>query len=96
MSVAPVQYQRGQVLVRIERVALRVAGHLRPVDAAHVLAPAEDLADEAFDAGQRRAPARYAASAAATTSRGFSSFRFSAADRCAWYSQGSPGHIASW
>ena len=41
-----------QVLVGTERVALQVAGHLRPVDAAHVLAPAEDLAHEALDAGQ--------------------------------------------
>jgi hypothetical protein len=46
-------------------------------------------------AGQRRAAARQAASAAATTSRGCSSFRLSAAEICAWYSQGSPGHIAS-
>jgi len=39
--------------VGTQRVALQVAGHLRPVDAAHVLAPAEDLADETLDTGQR-------------------------------------------
>ena len=46
-------------------------------------------------AGSGARPARYAASAAAITSRGCSSFRFSAAAMCAWYSQGSPPHIAS-
>jgi hypothetical protein len=38
----------------VQRVALQVAGHLRPVDAAHVFAPAQDLADEAFHRRQRR------------------------------------------
>ena len=37
-----------------EVVALVVAGHVRPVDPAHVLAPAQDLADEALRGGQGR------------------------------------------
>ena len=42
-----------QVLVRVQRIEFGIGGHARPVDAAHVLAPAEDLAHEAFHAGQR-------------------------------------------
>ena len=47
----------GQWLVCVERVEFDVGWHLRPVDAAHVLTPTEDLADEALHALQRR-PAR--------------------------------------
>ncbi len=42
-------------LVGTESVEFEVAGHLMPVDAADVFAPTEDLADEAFDAGERSA-----------------------------------------
>ena len=45
---APVE--RRQRLVRVERVEVEEAGHARPVDPAHVFAPAEDLAHEALGA----------------------------------------------
>ena len=54
MSVAPVQYHGGSIGVGGECVAFEIAGHLRPVDAAHVFAPAEDLAHKALDTGERR------------------------------------------
>ena len=38
----------------LEDVALGIAGHTRPVNTAHVFAPAENLADEAFNRRQRR------------------------------------------
>lgn len=47
----PVEVWKG--LVGTQGVQLNVAGHLMPVDAADVFSPAEDLTDEAFDAGQR-------------------------------------------
>ena len=45
-----------QILVRIERIALGVVWHLRPVNAAHILAPAEDLTNETLGAWQRHLP----------------------------------------
>ena len=45
--------EAGQRLVRLQRVEAQVAGHAQPVDAAHVFAPAQDLADVAFGRGQR-------------------------------------------
>src|SRR6185312_5628327 len=53
-----------QIAPVAEEVGLGVCGHARPVHAAHVLAPAEDLADETLDRRQRRAtlaPARFGA-----------------------------------
>ena len=41
----------GQGLLRFQRVLVPVVRHARPVEAAHILAPAEDLANEAFDGG---------------------------------------------
>ncbi len=38
----------------VKVILLRVAGHAGPVDAAHVLAPAQNLADKALDRRQRR------------------------------------------
>jgi len=42
--------------MRTERVALEIPRHVQPVDAAHIFAPAEDLADEALGCRERRAP----------------------------------------
>jgi len=42
-----------QRLVRAERVAVPVAGHVQPINAAHVFAPTENLTDEALHARQR-------------------------------------------
>ena len=37
-----------------KEILFRIAGHLRPVHAAHIFAPAQYLADEAFHRRQRR------------------------------------------
>ncbi len=42
--------------MRVQGVAITVARHVQPVHAAHELAPAEHLADEAFHRVQRRQP----------------------------------------
>ena len=46
--------KRRQWLLRIERIAFGVVGHLRPVNATHVFTPPQHLADEAFDRFQWR------------------------------------------
>mmetsp|Transcript_50960 Transcript_50960/g.119506 ORF Transcript_50960/g.119506 Transcript_50960/m.119506 type:complete len:550 (-) Transcript_50960:44-1693(-) len=46
----------GQRVLGIQRIALGIARHAGPVDAADVFTPAQDLADEALDAGQRCQP----------------------------------------
>ena len=46
--------KRGQISGGAQRVALLIFRHLRPVNAAHVFAPAQNLADKAFDRRQRR------------------------------------------
>ena len=51
-----VPQQRRYGLVVVQGVAVGVARHMRPVDAAHELPPAQDLAHEALDAVQRRLP----------------------------------------
>ena len=42
-------------MLGIECIAVGVVRHAGPVDAAHIFAPAQDLADEALHAGQGRA-----------------------------------------
>ena len=39
--------------MRGEKIGLGIFRHLQPVEAAHIFAPAEDLADEAFDGIER-------------------------------------------
>ncbi len=46
----PVEWRKG--LVGAEGIEIEITGHLVPVDTADVLAPAEDLTDEALDTGQ--------------------------------------------
>ena len=58
----PRPVEAGQIAGGLQRVRIRVARHLRPVHPAHVLAPAEDLADVALGRRQRHA---------ACTPRGF-------------------------
>ena len=45
-----------QVLLRIEGISVQISRHLGPVDAAGVFAPAENLPNETFHAGQWRMP----------------------------------------
>ena len=44
----------GQLARRLQRVRLGIGGHLQPVDAAHVFAPAQDLPHEPLDGVKRR------------------------------------------
>ena len=46
----------GQAALRVERIGFLQVRHLVPVEAADIFAPADDLADEALDAVERRAP----------------------------------------
>ena len=43
----------GQLAVRLHRVQVAIPGHMQPVDASDVFAPADDLADEALGAVER-------------------------------------------
>lgn len=45
----------GQIVGGVEGVFLEIAGHVQPIDAADVFAPADDLADEAFGSFERNA-----------------------------------------
>jgi hypothetical protein len=84
-SVGVARSSRTRAAARARRgVVDRAARHRQPVQAAHVFAPAEDLPDEAFDRGDRRAPARYGVDRRGDTRRAASSFRFIAADRREW------------
>ena len=65
----------------VKDVLLDILRHVRPVEAATVLAPADDLLDEALGCCQGYASARQAASALATTSRGSSILVLSANDK---------------
>ena len=46
----PIEWRKG--LVGAESIEVEISGHLVPVDATDVFAPAEDLTDEALDTGQ--------------------------------------------
>ena len=77
----PLRQRRGVA----QGVALVVAGHVGPVDAAHVFAPAQDLADEALHRRQRRgAGLPCGLGARCTTSRGCSILVLRANDSSEW------------